>query len=177
MDLHASFQQAVRILRLDEKVMAHLALDSKNHKPGPEFYHPILFFVFLGALASNLGEYFFPSHYGAVTYQLNLGEALLRSVMGTLMALVGLFVVGFFVERVFHAKVSMNGYVRVMAYASVVSVVNLFPPLAWLASIWLFVVFCFFLYRVGKLEPLAILLLLLLEGVVVLSLSLAWAFF
>lgn len=156
MDPQKTLSQAFEVVKLKEPAMQALAQDANALQPA-------LIITVLASVIGGLGTYFFPNVLGLVTYQSDIGGLVISMVTSVLLTLFGLFVTGFLAERVFHSKLNMHGYVKVMGHANVLGFLAIYPPLAILSFVWTFVVFCYVISKVGKLGVGSILLLILLE--------------
>ena len=156
MDFQKTFSQAFEIVKLKEPAMHTVAKD-------PHALQPALIITVLGSAIGGLGTYLFPRGMGFVTYRSDLPGVVIAIVLAALVAIAGLFLTGFLAERVFHSKLDMHGYVKVMGFANILALLTFYPPLAIVSGIWTFVVFCVVLSKLGKLGVGSIILLILLE--------------
>ncbi len=156
MDPQKTFSQAFEIVKLKEPAMQTVAKDAKALQPA-------LIITVLGAIIGGLGSYFFPTTLGLVTYQPDVSGVVVSMVTSALITILGLFLTGFLAERVFHSKLNMHGYVKVMGHANILSFLAIYPYLGIVSLVWTFVVFCYVLSKLGKLGVGSIILLILLE--------------
>lgn len=159
MDFQKSVKQAWDILLIKEPAMQAVANDK-------EALTPALVILAVASVLSSLGSFFFPSVVGLVTYRSGLMDVAWQSALSILVGVAVLYITGYFVQQVFHAKITMEGYVRVMGHATLVNILGLIPALSSVSGIWSLVVMCIFLSRVGKMQPGSIILLILLEALV-----------
>ena len=159
MDLQKSLKQAWDILLFKEPVMQSVANDK-------EALTPALVILAIASVISSLGSFIFPSVVGLVTYRSGLMDVVLQSAISIGVGIAVLYITGYFAEQIFHAKVTMEGYVRVMGHATLVNVIGLIPAFSGVGGIWGLVVMCIFLNKIGKMEAGPIVLLILLEVLV-----------
>lgn len=155
MDFQKSLSQAFEVVKLKEPAMQTLAKD-------PKALEPALIITALGAVLGGLGTYFFPYQMMGVSYQPDVPGLIVSILTVALITLLGLFLTGYLAEKVFHSKLSMHGYVKVMGHANILSFFSIYPLLSILSAVWTFVVFCFVLSKLGKLGVGSIILLILL---------------
>ena len=170
MDFQKSLKQAWEILTLKEPTMHAVAKD-------PEALTPALLMVGLGSLGTAVGMMRFPSVVGEVYYSLGWGDAVAQAALATIFGVAVLYITGYFAEKVFHSKLDMNGYVRVIGYASLVNVLGILPALSMVSWIWGLVVMCTLLSRLGKMQAGQIFLLILIELLVLVGLGLVMMVF
>lgn len=152
MDLKLLLLEAWSILQLKEPSIHRVAHDRSTFKPA-------WLGLAIGALASSFGLLLFPVSMGMFIYRPDFGwilESAVGAVLGTALIF---FVVGWVAERLFRSQISAQGFFQVMAYASLVNVLDLVPGLGVITSIWLLIVFGKVLHGEGKLETGPIVLL------------------
>lgn len=159
MDIQKSFKDALQIVQLKEPMMSSVAKDTKALQPA-------LVLAAAAAVVGALGSLLFPVSYGMVTYRMDAVDFVVQAVVGAALAVAGLYVVGYLAEQVFHSKLNMQGYVRVMGHAAVVNFLGIIPALAPISGLWTLVVMCYVLNKLGKLSAGQIILLILLLVVV-----------
>lgn len=138
----------------------------------PQALTPALIMVGIASIATALGTMLFPSVMDLVTYQSGLGDVVMQASLSIIFGIAVLYITGYFAEQIFHSKLDMNGYVRVMGHATLVSVLGLLPALSPLAGLWSLVVMCVVLSRLGKMQPGSIVLLILMEILVFVGIAL-----
>ena len=163
MNLKKSFQSALEILQLNESAMTQVAMDGEATRPAA-------LFVVLGALAAGLGVTFFPVHMGMVVYRPDLFWIVKMTFFESVGMLLGLYFGGFVAEKVFHSRLNRDGFVRVMGHASLLGVLAVFPPLS-ILCVWNLVVWWRVCTRIGKMQPEATVLFLIILVVFAAGLS------
>jgi len=160
MDIQKSAKQAFEIVKLQEPVMNTVAADKTALQPA-------LMMVVAAAVVGALGSYLFPISYGMVTYRLDAAAFLIEIIFSAIIAVGGLYLGGFLSEKVFHSKLGMEGFVRVMGYAALVNFLGIYPRLSLISGIWSLVILCFVLTKLGKLSAGSIILFIILQIVIV----------
>lgn len=169
MDLQKSVKQAWEILTLKQPVMQAVAKD-------PEALNPALTILAAASIIAALGGFIFPSVVGMVSYRSDIIDVVIQAALSILFGVAFLYITGYLAQNVFHSKLDMNGYVRVMGHASLVSALSIFPPLSSIAGIWSLIVLCVLLNKIGKMSAGSIILLILLEALVMMVLGVALVF-
>ncbi len=164
MDIQKSLKQAWEILLLKEPTMNQVAKDINATQPA-------LIIVAVVSVLSALGSYVFPSIIDLTTYRYSGTDVVLQTVLSTVMGIATLYLTGYLAQNVFHSKLDMNGYVRIMGHATVVSALSFFPVLSSIGGIWALVVMCVTLNKLGKMTAGPIILLILLEALIVFVLA------
>ena len=159
MDLQKSLKQAWDILLLKEPAMNQVAKD-------PDALQPAYIIVALTSVVTALGNMLFPTVVGRVVYRYEWLDMVLDAGLSIAFGIGLLYLTGYLAESVFHSKLSMQGYVKVMGHATLVNIVALFPPVSFIAGVWALVVMCFTLNKLGKMQAGSIILLILLQGLV-----------
>lgn len=132
---------------------------------------PAIAIVVAVSILGALGSYVFPSFMDMVEYRYQVGDVVMQALLSSVMGVATLYLTGYLAEHVFHSKLDMNGYVRIMGHATVVSALSFFPALSSIAGIWALVVMCFALNKIGKMSAGPIILLILLEALIVFVLA------
>lgn len=169
MDLQKSVKQAWEILTLKQPVMQAVAKD-------PGALQPALIILAGASVLAALGAFVFPSAVGMVTYRSDIIDVVIQAAISIVLGVAILYTTGYLAEQVFHSKLDMNGYVRVMGHAALVSALGIFPPLSSISGIWSLIVLCVLLNKIGKMGAGSIILLLLLEGLIIVVLAMALVF-
>lgn len=143
----------------------------------PQALTPALIIIGLASVCTAVGTMLFPSVMGVVVYRSGLGDGLLQAALSIVFGIALLYIMGYFAEQIFHSKLDMNGYVRVMGHATLVSVLGILPALSPLVGLWSLVVMCVVLSRLGKMQPGSIVLLILMEILVFVGIGLVMMVF
>ena len=155
MDYKQIGTEALEVLQLKDSAIHAVAHDRTK-------LNASLLCLGVGALASSLGLVLFPVHVGLITYRPDLGWVLGSAIGGALGQIVVILLIGLLAERVFHSKLSTQGFFQVLATASVVNVLGLISSLSFLAWFWMMAVTAKVLHSEGKMEAPSILLILVL---------------
>lgn len=140
MDFQKSLQQAWHIALLNESAMQAVAKDKNSLKPA-------LVLLGLVSLVGHLGIYFFPSTVGMITYRMDLFWVLHQSILSFILFILGILILGFLEEKVFHGRLTMTAFLKVLGHGSVVYFLALYPSFAFPAHLWFFIIVCTVLYR------------------------------
>lgn len=133
---------------------------------------PALIMVGLASICTAVGTMLFPSVMGLVTYRSGLEDVLTQAALSIVFGIAVLYITGYFAEQIFHSKLDMNGYVRVMGHATLVNALGIIPALSMVSGLWGLVVMCVALSRLGKMQPGSIVLLILMEILVFVGIAL-----
>ena len=171
MDLKALVLEAWEILQLKEATIHRVAHDRSKLQGA-------VLCILIGALATSLGFFFFPVSVGFAVYRPDLGWVVGSALGAAVTQALVLAVTGFVAERLFHSKLSTQGYFQVLGMASLVNLLGLVPGLGIVASVWMLVVMGKVLHSEGKMEPgaIAVLIVLLMVFFGALSYAQVWGF-
>jgi len=113
--------------------------------------------VAASSLALSLGSVIFPTiMMPGLVYRPGFMWVISTTVGFWLLFVIGYYFLGWVSTVLFKSKLPIDGFVRVMGYASIVGLVGLIRPISIVASIWLLVILWVALSKLGKLEPLSI---------------------
>lgn len=160
MDIQKTFKDAVDIALLKEPAMHAVTTEKDGLKSA-------LLMIVVGALASSFGTFIFPSTYGMITYRPDITWVLSSFIVASLIGIALLYLMGFLAERLFHSKLSMESYVKILGHASILNFISIIPALSIVSGIWGLVVMWIVLTKLGKLEAGSVILLLIIEFVLV----------
>lgn len=156
MDIQKTFKDALDIVFLKEPAMHSVSADEDGLKPA-------IMMVGIGAIASALGLYLFPEVRGIVVYRLDFAALLSQAVSTFAMSIGLLYLTGYLAEKLFHSKLSMGSFVKIMGHAYILNILGLFPQISLIPLIWFFVVLWRVLTRVAKLGTANTIVLLVIE--------------
>ena len=129
----------------------------------PEALTPALVMVVIASICTAVGTMLFPSVMGMVVYRSGWGDVLSQASVSIVLGIAVLYITGYCAEQIFHSKLDMNGYVRLMGHANLVNVLGIVPGLTVVSGIWSLIVMCTALSKVGKMEAGSIVLLILIQ--------------
>jgi hypothetical protein len=155
------------VIMLDLPVMRKVASDKDTLKPA-------IALVFLSSLITSLWPFFIPQSVGPVLYRPDIFSALQNGFFLFLFEMALIVALAYAAEHLFGSKLKAEGYIRVMGYASVISIAIFIPFISVLVGIWGLVIMVKVHAELGRLEWTAILLLVLLN--MVLAAGLPWVF-
>lgn len=133
------FKRALDVAKLNPSRMTAVA-------QSPQLTQMAVLFVLMASFAGAFGPFFFPIHQGPVSYSPTFFEALMNGVTASLMVFLSLYLVNLIADRVFHAKGSFEVFFRVVGYGYLVGLLNIFPALNFISSLWILVI----VYKVLK---------------------------
>ncbi|QQR55252.1 hypothetical protein IPG41_01690 [Candidatus Peregrinibacteria bacterium] len=151
--------EAWQILQLKEAALHSVAQDRGK-------WRNALLCIGLGTLALSLCPLFFPIRVEWVTYRPDLFAVLFFALSGALARIFILFCMGLVAEKLFHSKLSAQGFFQVLGYASLVNVLGILPGLGGISSLWLLVVTAKLLHSEGKMQGEAIFIFLFILMVI-----------
>ncbi len=158
MDYKSYLKQASEVVMLNEVTMHEVAIEKDSLKPG-------LMILALSTLAGAFGLYFFP-YGGIVIYRPDIWTTLWVAARGFIVSLVGLYVVGYALQEFFKAKLTMEGFVKIMSFGSLIMVINILPRLYFISALWALVILVMALRKIAKLDwPETAVLLLVVVGI------------
>lgn len=158
MDYQIYLKQAGEIVMLNENAMQKVAMEKDFLKPG-------LMILAISSLAGALGLYFFP-YGGVVIYRPDLMSTLWVAVRSLIIAVVGLYVVGYVLQEFFKAKLTMEGFVKIMSFGSLIRVIDVIPRLSFISALWALVILLVTLRKIAKLDwPEVAVLFLVMVGI------------
>lgn len=158
MDYKSYLKQAGEVVMLSESAMQRVAITKEFLKPG-------MVILAISSLAGAFGLYFFP-YGGIVVYRPDLLTSLWVAARGFIIALVALYVVGYVLQEFFKAKLSMEGFVKIMSFGSLIKVIDIVPRLGVISSVWLLVILLVTLRKIAKLAwPESAVLILVMIGI------------
>ncbi len=156
MDLVNNFKQGLDVAMLKLDVIKHLSDDKSDIKA-------VFLVVAVSILIATLGYVIFPVSYGGyLVYSPDLGWVIGHALGNFVIYVIFLYLIGYLAENLFYAKISMEGFVRVMGHAAVISVLGIVPQLAVVGSIWSLVVLWKVLRDIGKLDEAPTVLLIII---------------
>lgn len=158
MDFKKVFKQATDIAMLKKPAMEAVASDKGSLVPA---------FLMIGlvSLVSVLGLMAFPHTYGGgyIVFSADAGWFIGRFVWNVVMYAASLYLTGYLALELFKSQLPVDGFVRVVGFGMIVMLVSIFPQLSFVGGIWTFVILWKVLTELGKLEPVEIIVLMVID--------------
>lgn len=158
MNFQKIFKQASDVALLKKPAMESVAGSKTALKPA-------LIIVAATALVSVLGQMIFPHTYagGYIVFSPDVAWFLSNFVWQVIMCIATLYLTGYLAVELFKSKLPMEGFVKVMGFGMIVTAVSIFPQLSFIGGIWAFVIAWKILTELGKLDPVEIIVLLVID--------------
>lgn len=124
-DFRGEIADAIKIISLDERVIAEIARDVGATRKA-------ILFIFISILSSHIGLLLFYPHYVGFASPLGLFSSV---AMGLFFTVFFIWITSLVAERLFKGKASYDEFLRVMGYASFVGILNIVPEFSLISGI------------------------------------------
>ena len=158
MDHKKYFKDAGEIVLLNDGSMRKIGDDEAALYEG---FLILAISAFLGAF----GYYLFPNP-GIVIYRPDFFTVIKDTIETTLISLATFYAVGYVLQEFFKSRLNMQGFVKIMCFASLIGFIDILPKLSPISVIWGLIILLVVLRKIAKLEwPETAVLFLVMLGV------------
>lgn len=159
-NIKKELKRAWKIALMEKATMHHVA---EGGKAETTFGYYV---IIAATILTTIGQHFFISW-----FKPTLIFSMLSSIFHVIFTIIGIYVLSFIAKKVFKGKASHSAFFRVMAFALIVTWINIVPSIAIIGGIWMLILLFVILKTIHHLKTSETIVTIILSAILLIAIG------